>query len=86
MELVILLVLFWLGCGYIAAGWNRADFLSSLGEQTDAWLYFMAGTVAMIVLVLIRIRDNTGKGWLSPRLFVKPKKRVSKIQWFGKPK
>lgn len=62
--MIALLILFWLFCGVVAAGWCEADF--GYAHYLSALLSTLLGTVFLFVMVIVRVCKAEAWGWMWP--------------------
>lgn len=62
--IIVLMILFWIGCGIIAAGWYQAD--ESYGEFITPFLSTLLGTGFLLVWFLVRFNRRKARGWENP--------------------
>lgn len=63
--MIALLILFWLICGVVAAGWYEADF--GYAHYLSAIFSTLLGTVFLFVMVVVRVSKAEAWGWVWPK-------------------
>lgn len=65
---MIIIIIFWLACGLIAAGWMKADFdtIEERPENRLALFLLVTGLCSLIWVAFARITSQEAHGWKWP--------------------
>jgi len=82
--IIALIIIAWLACGFIAAGWFAADELEGYMDGPALFLFTLTGPIFMLMMILMRLDAGIARGWRHP--FFGNTIRDGKIYWFKRPK